>query len=40
MMTTCPRHNNVMQFWEVSKNCQGRDLSPPRFGKEVILILM
>ena len=22
MATTCPRHNNVMQFLEVSKNCQ------------------
>ena len=22
MTTTCPRHNNVMQFLEVSKNCQ------------------
>ena len=22
MATTCPRHNNVMQFLDVSKNCQ------------------
>ena len=23
MTTTCPLHNNVMQFLKVSKNCQG-----------------
>ena len=34
MTTTCPRHNNVMQFLYVSKNCQVTWLKSPTFGKK------
>ena len=34
MMTTCPRHNNVMQFLEVSKNCQVTWLKSSTFRKK------
>ena len=34
MTTTCPRHNNVMQFLEVSKNCQVTWLKSSTFWKK------
>ena len=33
-MTTCPRHNNVRQFLEVSKNCQVTWLESSSFWKK------
>ena len=36
MSTTCPRHNNVMQFLEVSKNCQVIWLESSSFWKKKI----
>ena len=34
MTTTCPRHNNVMQFLYVSKNCQVTWLKSSTFWKK------
>ena len=34
MTTTCPRHNNVMQSLEVSKNCQVAWLESSTFWKK------
>ena len=34
MTTTCPRHINVMQFLEVSKNCQMTWLESSTFRKK------
>ena len=34
MTTTCPRHNNVMQFLEVSKNCGVTWLESSTFWKK------
>ena len=34
MTTTCQRHNNVIQFLEVSKTVKWLDSSPLRFGKK------
>ena len=34
MATTCSHHNNVMQFLEVSKNCQVTSLESSTFWKK------
>ena len=34
MTTSCPRHNNVMQFLYVSKNCQVTWLESSTFWKK------
>ena len=34
MATSCPRHNNVMQFLEVAKNCQVTWLESSKFLKK------
>ena len=33
-MTTCPRHNNVMQFLDVSKDCEVTPLESSTFWKK------